>query len=218
MNRWITFDVGETIFDERGLWARWADWLGVDRQCFILELQATIRAGRHHREVFQMFRPGFDIEQAEAERRAEGDPPGFVEADLFPDVRGAFAKLRAEGYKIAIAGNTSLATEQVLARAGLGADLIASAARWQVEKPNPAFFQCLSRACGAEFRDMVYVGDRIDNDVLPALGVGMAAVWLRRGMWAQAHADWYGAHRASVIIDHLDALPNAIAAQAWRSA
>jgi FMN phosphatase YigB (HAD superfamily) len=27
------------------------------------------------------------------------------------------------------------------------------------------------------------VGDRVDNDVVPALRAGMRAVWLRRGPW-----------------------------------
>ena len=87
MIRWIAFDVGETLFDERGLWGRWADWIGIDRHRFISELKAIIGAGRHHREVFEVFQPGFDIERAEARRRADGDAPGFIEADLFPDVR-----------------------------------------------------------------------------------------------------------------------------------
>jgi FMN phosphatase YigB (HAD superfamily) len=30
---------------------------------------------------------------------------------------------------------------------------------------------------------VAYVGDRVDNDVLPALAAGMRAVWVRRGPW-----------------------------------
>ena len=30
---------------------------------------------------------------------------------------------------------------------------------------------------------VAYVGDRIDNDVIPAVAAGMRAVWLRRGPW-----------------------------------
>jgi len=32
--------------------------------------------------------------------------------------------------------------------------------------------------------DVAYVGDRLDNDVLPAALAGMRAVWLKRGPWA----------------------------------
>jgi FMN phosphatase YigB (HAD superfamily) len=30
---------------------------------------------------------------------------------------------------------------------------------------------------------IAYVGDRVDNDVIPALGGGMVAVHLKRGPW-----------------------------------
>jgi FMN phosphatase YigB (HAD superfamily) len=30
---------------------------------------------------------------------------------------------------------------------------------------------------------VAYVGDRVDNDVLPAIACGMRAVWIRRGPW-----------------------------------
>ena len=130
MNRWVAFDVGGTLFDERGLWGRWADWLGVERERFCIELRRCICEGRHHREVFDAFRSGFDLAQAQEERRASGDDPGFLTADLFPDVRAAFSRLKGLGFKIAIAGNTGLATEATVAAAGLGQDLVASAARW----------------------------------------------------------------------------------------
>ena len=38
---------------------------------------------------------------------------------------------------------------------------------------------------GADPANLAYVGDRIDNDVLPALAAGMRAVWLRRGPWGR---------------------------------
>ena len=31
--------------------------------------------------------------------------------------------------------------------------------------------------------DVAYVGDRVDNDVVPSSAAGMRAVWLRRGPW-----------------------------------
>ncbi|WP_433734703.1 hypothetical protein ACQP0C_29975 [Nocardia sp. CA-129566] len=36
---------------------------------------------------------------------------------------------------------------------------------------------------------MVYVGDRIDNDVAPAEHVGMRTAYLRRGPWGWIHRD-----------------------------
>jgi FMN phosphatase YigB (HAD superfamily) len=35
--------------------------------------------------------------------------------------------------------------------------------------------------------EVAYVGDRVDNDVEPALAAGMTAVHVRRGPWGYLH-------------------------------
>lgn len=207
MIRWVCFDVGETIFDETGIWGRWADWLGVPRATFMAKLGEIIAAGHHHREVFETFRPGFDLTQAQAQRLANGDDPGFHSDDIFPDVRACFAALKARGLNIGVAGNTSVLSEHAVMRLGLPVDVIASSGRWGVAKPDPAFFQRLTEACNTAPQHIAYVGDRLDNDVLPADRFGMTGVFLRRGLWATAHRNSADATRARHTIDTLAALP-----------
>lgn len=50
-----------------------------------------------------------------------------------------------------------------------------------ISKPNPRIFEiALGRAdCKAEHA--VMIGDRIDNDVVPAKKMGMKTVWIRQG-------------------------------------
>jgi FMN phosphatase YigB (HAD superfamily) len=57
-----------------------------------------------------------------------------------------------------------------------------------VEKPSPGFFERIATECGMAAGDVPYVGDRVDNDVLPALAAGVVAVFLRRGPWDYIHA------------------------------
>lgn len=83
--------------------------------------------------------------------------------------------------------------EAALGRLGLPVDLIASSARWGVEKPSPAFFDRVSAEVGLRPEQVAYVGDRLDNDVLPARAAGMFAVFIRRGPWGYIHV-----HRAEV--------------------
>ena len=64
----VVFDVGETLVDESVEYHAWADWLGVPRHTFSALFGAVIGAGRPHQEVFEYFRPGFDLER-ERERR-----------------------------------------------------------------------------------------------------------------------------------------------------
>lgn len=207
MIQWAAFDVGETLFDEHGLWGRWADWLGVPREDFRAELSRLIQSGRHHREVFDRFRPGFDMDATRAERLAAGDEPGFRPEDLFGDVRACLDALKARGIKVAIAGNNPRSVEVAIERSGLAPDLVASSERWGAEKPAAAFFEALQRACGVRPARIAYVGDRIDNDAIAATRAGMTGIWLRRGLWAEVQRDWPDAHGLPHVIDTLAELP-----------
>ena len=55
------------------------------------------------------------------------------------------------------------------------------------------------------------VGERADNDVVPAREVGMVAIFLRRGPWRRLMADRPEARHAHLTIDSLSQLPEALA-------
>ena len=83
---------------------------------------------------------------------------------------------------VGIAGNQTAALE-AWAREALPVDLVTSSASLGVRKPDPRFFEHLVDLVGGPSDEVAYVGDRIDNDVVPAIAGGMRAVWLRRGPW-----------------------------------
>ncbi|MGH2418804.1 MAG: HAD hydrolase-like protein, partial [Candidatus Limnocylindria bacterium] len=58
-----------------------------------------------------------------------------------------------------------------------------------------------------------YIGDRVDNDVVPSAAAGMRAVWIRRGPWGFLHEDREGA--AHLVVRSLDELVERIG-EAWR--
>jgi len=201
----VAFDVGEVLVDETRQWGEWADRLGVSRLTFAAALGAVIAAGRHHREVFDMLRPGFDLIAAQRER----SPSGFVSDDLYPDALGCLARVRAAGYRIAIVANQPAQRLAELRRLGVEVDLMASSEGWGVEKPAPEFFARLIGTAGLPAAEIAYVGDRVDNDVLPAKHAGLIAVFLRRGPWGVIQAGWPEAARADLRIESLDEIPDA---------
>ncbi|HYU11674.1 MAG TPA: HAD family hydrolase [Stellaceae bacterium] len=203
--RLIAFDVGEVLVDETRQWGEWADRLGVSRLTFAAALGAVIAAGRHHRDVFDMLRPGFDLAAA----RREWSPSAFTGDDLYPDALGCLARLRTAGYRIAIVANQPAERLAELRRLGVEADLMASSEAWGVEKPAPEFFARLVEAAGLPAAEIAYVGDRVDNDALPANRAGLVAVFLRRGPWGVIQAGWPEAACADFQIDSLDELPEA---------
>jgi FMN phosphatase YigB (HAD superfamily) len=57
---------------------------------------------------------------------------------------------------------------------------------------------------------IAYVGDRLDNDVLPARDAGMAAIFIKRGPWGALHATRPDIARATAVIDSLAQLPDVL--------
>jgi FMN phosphatase YigB (HAD superfamily) len=59
---------------------------------------------------------------------------------------------------------------------------------------------------------IAYVGDRLDNDVLPSLAAGMTAVFVRRGPWGWMHAERAEIEQAHIRLESLLDLPDRLAA------
>jgi HAD superfamily hydrolase (TIGR01662 family) len=207
----VAFDIGETLIDETRIWSRWADRLGIPRLTFMGVLGGIAAQGRSHREVFEFFHPGFDL-QGELERWRADDPDGlrsdFDADDLYADVRPTFSRLREMGKRVVIAGNQPPAARESLEAMGLNADAILISADVGFEKPSPGFFEKVSEAVGVKASEILYVGDRVDNDVLPAKASGMRAVLIRRGPWGYLQAEWPQAAQAASIIDSLSEIPD----------
>ena len=83
-------------------------------------------------------------------------------------------------------------------------DFVGSSARWGVNKPAPEFFVRLAREAGVPPGRLAYVGDRVDNDIQPAIAMGMVAVHIRRGPWGLLHEP----PSAALAIRSLDELPS----------
>ncbi len=169
--------------------------------------------GRSHREVFEFFRPGFDL-QGELTRWRADDPSGlrsnFDADDLYPDVRPTFSRLREMGRRVVIAGNQPVEARAALEAMDLGADAILISADLGSEKPSRDFFEKVSEAAGARPDEVLYVGDRVDNDVLPAKESGMQTALIRRGPWGYLHAEWPQAGDADAIINSLSEIPDLV--------
>jgi HAD superfamily hydrolase (TIGR01662 family) len=202
----VVFDVGETLIDETRIWSRWADRLGVPRLTFLGVLGGMAALDRPYHDAFALVRPGLDID-AEVARWAAEDPDGLRENfdadDLYPDVREALQALRRLGLTVVIAGNQPPQAKAALEAMALPVDAIFTSAGWGVEKPDQAFYRMVAQVCGVDPAHILYVGDRLDNDVLAAAQAGMRTVLLRRGPWGYLHASRPQAARADLIAGDL---------------
>ena len=179
----VVFDVGETLVDETREYGTWADWLGVPRHAFSSVFGAVIALGMDYREAFQFFRPGFSLADERARRADAGQPEKFDESDLYPDARPAMAALRESGVWVGVAGNQTSRAGDILRKLDLPADMIATSDDWNAAKPDPAFFSAVIDAAPCDAGQIIYVGDRLDNDLKPAKAAGMRTAFIRRGPW-----------------------------------
>lgn len=178
--RWVVLDVGETLIDETRFWSAWADELGISRMTLMATFGAIVVRGQQYHDIDSYFAVDGWQTHRDAVERALG---GFHPDDLYPDVLPALTALR-ERFHVAIIGNQPSERSAQLRALGVDASVMAMSDEMGVAKPDPAFFrEALRRMGGPDPASVAYVGDRIDNDVVPSCEAGMRAVWLRRGPW-----------------------------------
>jgi HAD superfamily hydrolase (TIGR01549 family) len=193
----VILDVGETLVNETREYDTWADWLGVPRHTFSSVFGAVIISGRDYREAFQYFQPGFDLD-TERKRRAElGKPEQFWEGDLYPDVREAMTALRRLGIWVGVIGNQTTRAGAILRQLNLPADLVATSDDLGASKPDPGYFEQIISLAPCPAERILHVGDRLDNDLIPAKTAGMQTAFIRRGPWGYIWEDHPDMERAA---------------------
>ncbi len=196
----VFFDVGETLVDEERWWRVFAEREGLQPHVVWAALGVTIERGEEHNVLWRHL----GIERPSewwSELRYELE-------DLYPDAIGCLEAVRALGLRVGIVGNQTVALEEWARDAALPADVISSSASLGVRKPDPAFFAHVVELAGAAPSEVAYVGDRVDNDVLPAAAYGLVAVHVRRGPWGCLQRT---PAEAAIGIDDLVSLPQALA-------
>jgi len=195
----IVFDVGETLIDESRGWSLRALHVGVTPFTLMGALGALIERGQDHRRVWDML----DVEPPTVVVKIQRD-------DLYADATPCLHAARAAGLLVGIAGNQPADAVAQLHTLGFEADFVASSAEWGVAKPSLAFFSRIAQRADLNPDAILYVGDRLDNDILPARQLGMRTAFLRRGPWGYIHSQREEAQLADIRLDSLAQLTAAL--------
>ena len=199
----VFFDVGETLVDEERWWRELARRSGLQPHVVWAALGVTIERGEEHHALWEHLgidRPDDWWQQIE-----------YSLDDLYPDALDCLERVRELGLLVGIAGNQAEALEAWVREASLPAVVVTSSASLGVQKPDPAFFERLVELAGVAPAEVAYVGDRVDNDVLPAASAGLVAVHVRRGPWGRLQQT---PPEATLGLDDLASLPDALASLA----
>ncbi|RLV68625.1 HAD-superfamily hydrolase, subfamily IA [Streptomyces sp. CBMAI 2042] len=86
---------------------------------------------------------------------------------------------------LGIAGNQTVRAGGILRSLfARDVDLIGTSDDWGASKPDPEFFTRVAEVVPADPGEILYVGDRVDNDLRPAVAAGMRTALVHRGPWA----------------------------------
>jgi HAD superfamily hydrolase (TIGR01549 family) len=196
----VFFDVGETLVDEERWWRELAELSGMQPHVVWAALGVTIARGEEHDALWRhlgMERPEewwYDLT--------------YAADDLYQDAVDCLERVRGLGLRVGILGNQTEAMERWARDSVLPADVVSSSASLGVRKPDPRFFERLVELVGARPAEVAYVGDRVDNDVLPAAAAGLVAIHVRRGPWGRLQPT---PPEAAFGLDDLASLPHALA-------
>ena len=183
MIKWIYFDVGSTMVDETEAYDhRVRDMIagrGITFQEFD-QVRITL-AGQ-----------GFDGNSEAIKYFKLDKTPWHSEDEIpFSDVQSTLATLCCKGYKLGIIANQNPGLEKRLENWELRQyfEVIAASAEIGYAKPDKEIFEWAIKLAGCTAQESVMVGDRLDNDIIPAKSLGMKTVWVKNGLAKYQNAD-----------------------------
>lgn len=196
--KWIFFDLGATLVDETEVYKSRCDFairqLQMDPEVFLCRIKEEAKSSaapiRSAAKALGVVLPEWDHS---LEKLYDGVP------ELIAGLYG--------NYKLGIIANQSLGTRERMDHWGIGKyfDVVIGSAEAGCAKPDLRIFSMALENAGCEAADAVMVGDRLDNDVIPAKMLGMKTVWVRQGFAVYQSID-EERKRPGHIIDHIGEL------------
>lgn len=178
--KWLFFDVGSTLINEEKAYEhRIRDMAEAVNEPFEKIYEIAMNFYKQNKKG--------DLETA----KLLGLPkPIWHREDevLYEDAKTCLEKLRnkqfpGKKYKIGVIANQSLGTKERLAQHGIMQyiDLVVASAEEGVAKPDNRIFEIALERGKCKPSDAVMIGDRIDNDIIPANLLGMHTIWIKQG-------------------------------------
>lgn len=171
--KWLFFDLGSTLVDESKCLKERFDIIvksnGIDEREFKKKILEFAETDCHAIKPAARF---YGAEIPEWNKSLEC---------LYPDVNRVLAAL-SEQFKLGIIANQSAGTQERIDDWGIGKyfDVVVASAEEGCEKPDLKIFELALKRGNCNPENAVMIGDRLDNDIVPAKKLGMKTVWVRQ--------------------------------------
>lgn len=103
---------------------------------------------------------------------------------LYEDTIDTLEYLKSKNYKLGIIANQKIGLDKRLEEFDILKyfELVIASEEVGVSKPNKDIFNIALSKANCKPYDCVMIGDRLDNDIVPANQVGMKVIWIRQGL------------------------------------
>lgn len=194
--KWVFFDMGATLIDETQAWRhRIRDMIA----------GTGISFEQFHEKRIAFARQNLNGDAEAIRFFGLAKTPWPQEDEVpYPQAEAILAYLRDRGYGIGVIANQSPGSVERLRGWGLLSyiDVVAASAELGVAKPDRAIFDRALEMAHCTAQEAVMIGDRLDNDVVPAKRLGMVAIWIRQGLAVYQDPQW-AEGRADAVVRHL---------------
>ena len=152
-------------------------------RCKVIIEQNNLDADEFYKKVLEYAeKDAFAIRWA-AQDFGVAVPKWFGELErLYPDVEEILKNL-SQKFKLGIIANQVVGTQKRIDNWGIGKyfDVVVASVEAGCEKPDLKIFNMALKQAKCSPREAVMIGDRLDNDIIPAKKLGMNTVWVRQG-------------------------------------
>lgn len=172
--KWLFFDVGSTIVDEH---------IAYEHRIKDIANKANATYNSVYKTMIKLYKQNKKGDLETAKLLGVELPQWHIEDEiLYSDTYNCLSVL-SDKYKIGIIANQSLGTKERLKQYGIlkFIDLVISSAEEGVKKPDSKIFEIALKRSGCQAQNSVMIGDRIDNDIIPANLLGMHTIWIKQG-------------------------------------
>lgn len=172
--KWVFFDVGSTLVDESKVYEERIKTIAETAKVSYEYVYQTAL------EFYKQNKKG-DLETIKL-LNVKTPKWRFEDEVLYHEAEECLRKL-SEKYNIGIIANQELGTEKRLKDFGIlqYIDLVIASAEEGVAKPDKRIFEVALHRANCKPQYAVMVGDRIDNDIIPAKALGMKTIWIKQG-------------------------------------
>lgn len=174
--KWIFFDVGSTLVDESEAYDHRAREMIKTTGITFEEFDSK------RRELAAL---GYDGNSSAIKFFNLKRTPWPVEYEtLYSDVHCTLKKFKSKGYNLGIIANQISGLNERLKRWNIFHyfDIIVSSSEVGVLKPDARIFEYAISKSGCTSAECLMVGDRLDNDIIPAIKIGMKTAWVKNGL------------------------------------